>query len=413
MDDKTTDLEIRALRPKEGVYRVAFGGGLYLEVRPDGPAGGGEPKGRAPGGKWWRLRYAKADGKRSFVSLGAYPKVGLKEARRKARELGAAARRGELGRGGKAGAGGAMTFARLAEDWEQNNPRETSERDAKRKGDYLRRFILPQIGGLDVDTVPPSLILDAIIRPIEREGHFETAHKVKALISLIYDFGIASGKVKSGLNPARGLAKAMKTQERKHLATITDPAEVGRLLAAIHAYEGHPSVSYALRILPYVFVRPGELRGATWAEFDLEAGLWRIPAGRMKGRAAHTVPLADQVVGLLWELRGITGGEGLLFPGIRGNGRPISDMALTAALRYMGFPKDKICPHGFRAMASTLLNGKASVKPDWVEMQLSHREKNLVRAAYNHADYLPERRKMMQEYADYLDSLRAGALAGA
>jgi integrase len=188
-------------------------------------------------------------------------------------------------------------------------------------------------------------------------------------------------------------------------ATITEPKAVGALLRAIDAYSGGIITTSALRLAPLVFVRPGELRQAEWAEFDLVGAEWRIPASRMKMRQVHIVPLARQALAILRELHPFTGDKRFLFPSFRGDDRPISDVALLAALRRMGYSKEQMCVHGFRSMASTLLN-EQGYNRDWIERQLAHGERNSVRAAYNYAEYLPERRKMMQEWADYLDVLR-------
>ncbi|MDR2199926.1 MAG: site-specific integrase [Deltaproteobacteria bacterium] len=189
-----------------------------------------------------------------------------------------------------------------------------------------------------------------------------------------------------------------------HRATIINPDKIGKLLAQINEYDGLPSVKFALRLLPYLFVRPGELRWAEWTEINLETAVWRIPADKMKMKTPHIVPLASQIIKIIEELKKYTGDSKYLFPGSRSISRPISDVTLTAALRYLGYSREEICPHGFRAMASTLLN-EQGYNTDWIERQLAHSERNSVRASYNHAQYLPERKKMMQDWADYLDSL--------
>ncbi|MDR1038759.1 MAG: site-specific integrase [Deltaproteobacteria bacterium] len=221
-------------------------------------------------------------------------------------------------------------------------------------------------------------------------------------MSQILRYAVATGKAERDVT--RDLTGALKPRTVTHRATIIDADQIRRLLVAIRCYGGTVQVSYALRILPYVFVRPGELRHAEWSEFDVDGSTWRIPAGKMKMRSPHLVPLASQVKTLLEELRAHTGKGRYLFPSPRTNDRPISDMAINAALRFMGFGKGEICGHGFRAMASTLLNEKG-YGPDWIERQLAHCPRSGVRAAYNHAEYLPERRKMMQDWADWLDSL--------
>ena len=207
---------------------------------------------------------------------------------------------------------------------------------------------------------------------------------------------------------ASGLTEALTARPAQHFAAITEPEKVGHLLRAIDEYQGEPSTCYALRILPYVFIRSSELRGATWDEIDLEKAEWLIPAERMKMKRPHIVPLARQVVELFASMRQFSGDRQLVFPGLASASRPITDVCLLNALRRMGYARGEMTIHGFRSMASTLLN-EQGYNRDWIERQLAHCEKNAVRAAYNHAEYLPERRRMMQEWADYLDGLRAGA----
>jgi integrase len=295
-----------------------------------------------------------------------------------------------------------MTFKELSTDWYNRFISKYALKEAKRKQYLLNRFILPFIGHLTINQLSPRYILEKVLRPIEDKGILETAYKVKSLLSLIFKYGVAIGQVDR--NIIADIAGAIPSPNVTHRATILNPKEIGRLLAAIRLYKGQPSVAYALRILPYVFVRPGELRHAEWAEIDLEAAIWRIPAEKMKMKAPHLVPLSRQVVELLRELKVITGDGKYLFPGARVKNKPISDAAVNAALRYLGFSSKEIVGHGFRAMASTLLN-EQGFQPDWIERQLAHCERNSVRAAYNHADYLKERIGMMQAWADYLDSL--------
>jgi integrase len=247
------------------------------------------------------------------------------------------------------------------------------------------------------------MILELVLRPLEKRGILETVHRVKSLLNQIFQYGLACGQIER--NPISDLTGAIPYPVSVHRATILIPEKIGRLLNNIQEYTGAASVYYALNILPYVFVRPGELRNATWDEINFEEKIWRIPAPRMKMRSAHLVPLADQVIKLLTELRVYTGKDKYLFPGARTRTKPISDVTINAALRYLGYEKHEITGHGFRAMASTLLN-EQGFNSDWIERQLAHCEKNGVRAAYNHANYLKERISMMQAWADYLDKLR-------
>lgn len=241
-------------------------------------------------------------------------------------------------------------------------------------------------------------------RRVEARGAIEIAHRALQNCGQILRYAIATGRAEHDVTTY--LKGALKTQKNKHYATITDPQKVGELMRAIDDYRGQFIVAYALKILPHVFSRPGELRKAEWIEIDFDAKEWRIPAERMKMRQQHIVPLSKQVVLLLKELREVTGSNNLLFPSLRTTSRPISDATLTAALRRMGYAKEEIVPHGFRAMASTLLN-ELGYNRDWIERQLSHSDKDAIRTAYNHAEFLPERRKMMQEWSNYLDKLKS------
>ncbi|MDR1312258.1 MAG: site-specific integrase [Deltaproteobacteria bacterium] len=269
----------------------------------------------------------------------------------------------------------------------------------------MENKILPAIGGRRLDRITPPTVLNEVLRPIEAEGKLETLYSVKTILSQIFRYAVANGLMERDFT--LDLKGAFPPKKPEHRAAITDPAKLGELFRAVDAYPGAPVVRYALRMLPYVFTRPGELRNAVWDEVSLNESLWRIPAARMKMRIAHVVPLASQVKALLSELKELTGWSPLLFPGPMVKIRPISDATMSSALRSMGYGKSEICPHGFRTTASTLLHEKG-YPSEWIEAQLAHRDANAVRAAYNRAEHLEERRRMMQEWADYLDVLRAG-----
>ena len=231
----------------------------------------------------------------------------------------------------------------------------------------------------------------------------DTAHRILQDTSRIFRYAIATGRAER--DPAADLKGALTVPRKGHFATIVDTKEIGQLLRDVDAYSGNLVVRAALRLAPYVFVRPGELRKAEWTEFDLENAEWRIPAKRMKMRVLHIVPLSRQVLGILRDLHPYSGDGPYLFPSVRAKSAPISDMTLLAGLRRLGYSKEQMTVHGFRSLASTLLNEQGYNK-DWIERQLAHGERNSVRASYNYAEYLPERRKMMQSWADFLDSLR-------
>ena len=246
----------------------------------------------------------------------------------------------------------------------------------------------------------------AVLRRIEDRGVLETAHRVKQICGQVFRYAIATGRAER--DPSADLRGALSPTKPKRMSTITDPKQVGELLRAIDGYEGHLITRCALRLAPLVFVRPGELRHAEWLEINLENAEWKIPAGKMKMRSSHIVPMATQAVELLKEVEPLTSRSRYVFPSLRTAERPMSNNTVLAALRRMGYAKDEMSGHGFRAMASTILHEQGWAS-DVVERQLAHAERNSIKAAYNHAQHLPERRKMMQAWADYLDSLKGGA----
>lgn len=398
MPQKLTDTAIRTAKPKEKSYKLADGGGLYIEVAPGG-------------GKWWRLKY-RFEGKEKRISLGVYPAVPLKEAR-----LRALAAKAQLSRGIDPSAerkaakaetvAASQTFEKVAREWHTKQIGKWTPRHA---GNVLRRLevhAFPDLGARPIAELGAPDFL-AMLHKVESDGHMETARRVAQICGQVTRYARLAGIVAA--DAASGLTEALTARPAQHFATITEPEKIGRLLRAIDEYQGEPSTCYALRILPYVFVRSSELRGATWDEVDLDKAEWLIPAERMKMKRPHVVPLARQVVALFASMRQLSGGGRLVFPGLASATRPISDVGLLNALRRMGYARGEMTVHGFRSMASTLLN-EQGFNRDWIERQLAHCEKNAVRAAYNHAEYLPERRRMMQAWADYLDELRAGAKA--
>ena len=393
MPGKLTDTAIRTAKPKPKPYKLADGHGLYLEVAPSG-------------GKWWRLKYRLA-GKEKRLSLGVYPAVGLKEARARA-----AAAKEQLARGLDPSAerkaeraeveATLNTFERVARDWFARQREGWTPRHAVTVLRRLEVHAFPELGQRPIAELGAPDFL-AVLRQVEARGHIETARRVAQICGQVTRYARLSGIVQA--DAASGLSEALTTRQVRHFATITEPGEVGTLLRAIDDYQGEPSTCHALRILPYVFVRSSELRCAAWDELDLDACLWVIPAERMKMRRQHVVPLARQVVELFQSMRQFSGGGRLVFPGLASRTRPLSDVGLLNALRRMGYARGEMTVHGFRSLASTLLNERG-YPPDWIEAQLAHAERNSVRNAYNRAQYLPERRRMMQEWADYLDSLR-------
>lgn len=396
---KLTDTKLRALKPSGKVQKLSDGGGLYIHVSP-------------AGGKLWRLFY-RFDGKQKTLALGKYPEVSLADARRMRDEARALIAQGvdpsTYKRQAKAAAAAeaadmANTFEAVARDWFSKKRTAWTEGHQKKILSRLENQLFPYIGGRPISGLETADYMAAVQKAEER-GAIETAHRLAQLCGQVTRFARIAGIVKH--DAAAGLVEALAHVQTTHYAAITSPTELGYLLRAIDAYQGEPAIYHALRILPYIFVRSGELRGMQWEEVNLDAGEWVIPAGRMKMRRPHVVPLARQVVKLLRSMRDHSGACALVFPSATSSTRCISDMGLLNALRRMGYGKEQMTVHGFRTTASTLLN-EQGYNRDWIEAQLAHAEKNAIRDAYNRAEYLPERRKMMQEWADYLDGLRAG-----
>jgi integrase len=395
---KLTDTFLKSIKNTVKTQKFSDGHNLYLLATPSG-------------GRLWRVDYRLA-GKRKTLALGAYPAVSLKEARNrrdKAKEqLAAGIDPGVAKAEAKAEAMAeardkALTFENVAMEWFSKKTGHLTPRYRKQLKSRLENMIFPHIGGKPFSKLEPADII-AVARYAENRGCLEMAHRLLQVMGQITRYARICGYVKYDVGG--GLSEALAVPKVKHHAAITDPAEIGDLLRGIDSYSvGDLSIRGALQIMPYVFVRSGELRAAEWSEFDLGRAEWVIPAGRMKMRRAHIVPLARQVVRLLEGLNDFTGGGQYVFPSTFSTSRYISDMGLLNALRRLGYAKGEMTIHGFRGMASTILN-EQGYRPDVIEAQLAHGERDAIRGAYNRAEYLPERRKMMQEWADYLDGLR-------
>jgi integrase len=392
-----SEAKIRASRPKERAYKVFDERGLFLLVTPTG-------------GRLWRFRY-RLGGVEKLLTLGAYPDVPLKRAREKredARKLVAdgidpsAKRQAER-------ATQVETFEAIAKEWLELQRKSLAAETMEILGTRLKSFLYPYIGSRPIASITAQELL-AALRRIEARGKHETAHRVRSLAGRVFRYAVATGRAQHDV--AADLKDALAPVKSRNFASVTEPARVGELLRAIDGYSGQPITALALKLAPLVFVRPGELRGAEWSEFDLEGAEWRIPAARMKMGEQHVVPLSRQAVAILRELQILTGSGRYVFPSLLSAERPMSDNTINAALRRLGYASDEQTGHGFRSMASTLLN-EQGFPPDVIELQLAHVERNKVRAAYNRAQRLKERRKMMQEWADYLDELRTGGTAGA
>ena len=296
------------------------------------------------------------------------------------------------------------SFEAIALEWLERNASRWSVAYKENILDRMERDIFPQLGKRPIRTITAPELL-SVLRKIESRGSIETAHRGLSDCGRIFRYAIATGRAERDV--AADLRGALTRAPETHFATITDPKDIGKVLRDIDTYNGLVSVRYVLKLIPYFFVRSSELTKAEWAEFDLDKAEWRIPAERMKMRQMHIVPIARQPLAILRELHAFSGQGRYLFPG-KGKLAPTVDgkSLIWALRRKMGYSKDTMTIHGFRSMASTLLN-ELGYNRDWIERQLAHGERNDVRAAYNYAEYLPERRKMMQEWADYLDRLRA------
>lgn len=391
-----TDTQIRKAKPTEKTQRLFDGGGLYLEISPKG-------------GKWWRLKY-RFGGKEKRLSLGVYPDISLKEARERrddARKLLAndidpsenrkVAKAAKVERAGN-------SFEVVAREWYAKHSPNWSANHGDRIIRRLERDIFPWLGGKPIAEISAPQLLEAI-RRIEQRGALETAHRALGNCGQVFRYAVATGRAER--DPSGDLRGALPPVKGTHFASVTDPTKVAGVLRALDSYEGTLTVRCALRLAPLVFVRPGELRHAKWADIDLEAAEWRYTV--TKTDTQHIVPLSRQAVEILTELHPLTGRGHYVFPGARSAARPMSDNAILAAMRRMGIGKDEMSGHGFRAMARTILDEVLGFRPDYIEHQLAHAVRDPNGRAYNRTAHLPERRKMMQDWADYLDKLKAGA----
>ncbi|MGO9421776.1 tyrosine-type recombinase/integrase [Roseiarcus sp.] len=377
--------------------KLSDGGGLQLWVFPDDA-------------KRWRLAY-RFDGKQKLLALGVYPAMSLKEAR-EARDaarklLDAGVDPGQQKKLDKLVSAHTRTntFEAVAAELVEKKRREGKSESTLSKLQWLLSFALPTLGPRPISEIKAAEVL-VVLKQIEARGKNDSAKRLRATIGQVFRLAVASSRAET--DPTEALRGALTTPKAKHRAAITQAAPLGNLLRAVDNYEGAPETIYALQLLALTFVRPGELRQAEWSEFDLEAGVWKIPGPRMKMKRPHKAPLAPQAVALLKELQAITGRGKYLFPSIRSTARRMSENTLNAALRRLGYTKDEMTAHGFRAAASSLLNESGEWNPDAIEAQLAHVEANAVRKAYARSEYWDERVRMMNWWADKLDGLRHG-----
>jgi integrase len=396
-----TDIAIRRAKTRDKPYKLYDELGLFLVISPSGS-------------RLWRMKF-RHGGSEKKLSFGAYPHVSLRDARKMrddARDLIADGKDPALERRReklRAGALAENTFTNIANEYCRKRRRDGDRAWAPATAarcEYLLSLLDTSIGKMPIHEIEPIDAL-AAIRKIEKRGKLKSARRTLQLASAVFRYAVATARLRS--DPTRDLRGALMTPTVTHYGAVTDASEVGDLLRAIDGYEGQGMTKWALQLAPHVFVRPGELRHARWDEVDLEAALWTIPAEKMKMRKAHHVPLSRQSIAILQEIRSITGSSGYVFPSMRSRTRPMSENTLNAALRRLGYATNEMTAHGFRAMASTLLNESGKWSPDAIERALAHGDGDKVRAAYHRGAHWKERVAMAQWWSDLLDSLRSGA----
>ena len=389
--------ELESAKPRAKPYKLSDGQGLYLEVMPTGA-------------RYWRLKY-RIGGKEKRLAFGVYPEVRPAEARDKAREARALIRAGtDPGEAKKAAKresviASANTFEMVALEWTDGLKSQVGLPQYERTLARMQNDVFPWLGRRPITEIDaPEILL--VLRRIDSRGARYSAHKVRSEISRVFRYAIATGRAKG--DPAKDLIGAIPPATEKHFASITEPTKVAEMLRAFDGFAGTFPVQCALKLAPLLFVRPGELRKAEWAHFDFEKSEWRYRVS--KTNTDHLVPLASQVVSILSELHALTGNGRYVFPGARSAAVPMSDAAINAALRRLGYDtRTEITGHGFRAMARTILHEELHQKPEVIEHQLAHSVPDALGTAYNRTKFLKERKAMMQLWADYLDRLKNGA----
>jgi len=395
---KLTATGIKQVKPAGKAMKMADGDGLYLLVKPNGL-------------KYWRYDYRYND-KRKTLSIGVYPDLSLADAR-KAHQ---SARQQLLDGTDPAEAkriekltkhlSDAESFEAVALEWFDRHMEDKSHSHKDRTGRLLKNDLYPYLGSRPIaDITPPELL--AVLRRIEGRGAIDMAHRAKQTASLIFRYAVATGRAER--DPSQDITGALKTKRTKHHAAIIEPKEVGRLMVAIDGFQGTAVVMAALKISPYLLQRPNEIRNMEWTEINWEESRWEIPAEKMKMREPHIVPLSKQALEILRDIERLTGRGRYVFPSARGASRPLSDNGVRTALRTIGYSNEQMTPHGFRAMARTLLDEVLRYRVDYIEAQLAHAVKDVNGRAYNRTTHIEERRHMMQAWADYLDQLKVEA----
>lgn len=391
-----TDTKVRAAKARDKTYTMADGGGMYLEVAPTGL-------------KVWRLAYRRKNGKSNRLTFGTYPEVSLQDARAQR----AAARKliseevdpsvAKREARSKSAVSDAETFEVVARVWLAKTAVDRAETTQQKNTSWLEKNIFPEIGAMPIASIKPRDVLVAL-QKIEARGAIESAHKIKQLCGQVFRYAVAADLAERDVTA--DLRNALSAVPEAHFSAITEPKQIAALLRSIDAYAGHPYAVTALKVSPMLFQRPGELRSMEWAELGLDGAEWRIPGSKMQMRNDHLVPLATQVVKLLRALHPISGHGKYVFPSVRTDARCMSENTINAALRSMGYAKDVMTGHGFRAMARTVLDEVLNERVDLIEHQLAHQVKDVNGRAYNRTAHLPARREMMQRWADYLETLK-------
>ncbi|WP_445362463.1 tyrosine-type recombinase/integrase [Microbulbifer sp. ANSA003] len=390
-----SDTKAKALKPRDKKYLESDSKGLYLEIKPNGT-------------KRWIFRFRLHE-KRCDLALGVYPSVSLAKAREAAREAKEYVAQGIDPRDVKRVRresnleANRNSFAAVSDEWFAAKMAHLSNSSKDRATLALERDLKPYLGKRPISEIAPPEVLRCL-RRIESRGTLETAHRVKRVASQVFRFAVATGR--ADRDPTTDLTGALTPTKKKHLAAITDPAEVGRLLTAIDEYQGTPVVRAALKLSPLLFCRPGELRKLEWAEINWDARQIELPSEKMKMGQPHIIPLAEQSLAILRELEPLTGRGKYVFPSARGQSRPLSDNGVRTALRSLGYDNETMTAHGFRAMARTLLDEVLGFRVDYIEHQLAHEVKDTLGRAYNRTKHLEQRAAMMQKWADYLDNLK-------
>jgi integrase len=392
-----TDTAIKAAKPQARPYKLTDERGLYLHVQP-------------AGSKLWRFKY-RIGGVERKLALGAYPDTSLKQARARrdeARKLidagidpSQARKQEKLAQA----LSSAATFKAVAGEFIGKMGREGRAASTLLKARWFLELLEPSIGARPVAEVTPQELL-AALRKVERRGRLETAQRLRSFAARVFRYAVATARATA--NPAEPLRGALTSPRVRHHPAILEPKRVGELLRAIDGYQGAPETRLALQLAPHVFVRPGELRAAEWSEIDFDAAVWTVPANKTKMRKPHAVPLSRQSLAILKEVYVLTGGGRFVFPSSRSAARPMSENTITAALRRMGYSGEEMTGHGFRSIASTLLNESGKWGVDAIERALAHRDGNAIRAAYDRGERWAERVAMMQWWSDHLDVLRKG-----